>query len=437
LHELPDQAGTLATFIKKAVRIDDPSRTFAIVNDAFRTAAGGRPGPVSVEMCWDTMARDAEIRATPAAAAPSEPAPDPAAVAAAARRIEQAQRPMIMCGAGAQHASSEVLALAELIGAPVTAFRSGRGVVPEDHALGVNPVAARELWDDVDLLIGIGSRLEMPYYRWGNPMRYEARPSSGPALIRIDVDPAEMERFIPDIAIVGDARVACRALVDALAPKRDGRYATRIAAAKALAARLVERIQPQTAYLRVIRDVLPRDGFLVPELSQVGFATYTGAFPVLAPRTYVTEGHQGTLGFGFPTALGVKVAHPDRSVVSITGDGGFMFAAQELGTAAQYRIGVVTLVFNNGAYANVLRDQETQFGGRIVGAKLVNPDFMKLAASFGVAGSRVSSPEALRPVLEDALGTDRPTLIEVALTEREASPWPLIHMHRKPSELEL
>ena len=139
---------------------------------------------------------------------------------------------------------------------------------------------------------------------------------------------------------------------------------------------------------------MPRDGILVPELSQVGFATYTGAYPILAPRTYISEGFQGTLGFGFPTALGAKVANPDKAVVSVTGDGGFMFGVQELATAAQYGIALVTIVFNNHSFANVVRDQETQYGGRIIGSRLENPDFIRLAESFGVAAT--ARPAAAR-----------------------------------------
>src|SRR5690606_2513033 len=201
------------------------------------------------------------------------------------------------------------------------------------------------------------------YMRWRSPMRYERRPR-GPTLIRIDIEPREMSRLEPHVGIVADSATTCELLVERLASRvrPDPRRRDDIAAAKAVAARAVARIRPQAEYLAVIRDVLPRDGFLVRELSQAGFASYAGAWPVLAPRTYVTEGFQGTLGFGFPTALGVKAAHPGRAVVSITGDGGFMFGVQELATAAQYGIAVVTLVFNNEAFGNVLRDQQTQFG---------------------------------------------------------------------------
>jgi acetolactate synthase-1/2/3 large subunit len=269
-------------------------------------------------------------------------------------------------------------------------------------------------------------------------MRYERKPSRGPKLIRIDIDAAEMRRFEPDVAIVADAAEACRQLVDALVPRAspDPARLEQIAAATRVAAAAFERIQPQTAYLQVLRAVLPRDGIVVPELSQVGFTTYTGALPILAPRTYVSEGFQGTLGFGFPTALGAKVAYPNRAVVSITGDGGFMFGVQELATAAQYGIALVTIVFNNHSYANVLRDQQTQFGGRAIGSRLKNPDFLKLADSFGVAARRVTSPGELREALESELEAARPALIEVAVEPgAETSPWPFIHMRRRPSEI--
>jgi len=439
LHELADQAATLRTLIKDAWRIDSARDTSRLVNRAFRLAAGGRPGPVAIEMCWDTMAAPAYAVIEPPDAAVAEPAIDEAAIEAAVRLLAAAKRPMIMCGAGAQHAPREVELLAETLQAPVTAFRSGRGIVPEDHALGVASVAARELWDDVDVLVGIGSRLEMPYMRWGDSMRYERKPPHGPKLIRVDIDPDEMRRFEPDVAIVGDSATACRLLAERLRDRAapDPARSAEIAAAKRVGDAAIDRlIQPQTAFLRAIRAVVPRDGILVPELSQVGFATYTGAYPVLAPRTYISEGFQGTLGFGFPTALGVKVAHPSKAVVSVTGDGGFMFGVQELATAAQYGIALVTIVFNNNSFANVLRDQQLQFGGRTLGSRLENPDFVRLAESFGVAARRAKEPHELQRVLEAELAAARPALIEVPLEAGvEQSPWPLIHMRKRPSEM--
>jgi len=177
------------------------------------------------------------------------------------------------------------------------------------------------------------------------------------------------------------------------------------------------------AYLDVIRQVLPEDGYFVDEISQVGFTAWYG-FPVYRPRSYVTAGHQGTLGSGFPSALGVKVAFPDKPVVSITGDGGFMFGVQELATAVKYGINLVTVVFNNNAYGNVRRDQMQAFDGRVIGSDLVNPDFVRLAESFGVEGRRATTPDELRRALEAALKADAPALIEVPVERgSEASPW--------------
>jgi acetolactate synthase-1/2/3 large subunit len=265
--------------------------------------------------------------------------------------------------------------------------------------------------------------MELPTWRW--PYRPDGQKS-----IRIDIDPAEMIRFMPDAAIVADARDGTRAL---LADVRRAGYSKAsgrrdaIRNASAAAAVEIQTIQPQMAYLDILRDVLPSNGIVTDELSQVGFASWYG-FPVYEPRTFLTSGYQGTLGSGFPTALGAKVAHPDRPVVAITGDGGFMFAVQELATAVQFKIGVVTLVFNNNAYGNVRRDQMQVFDGRGVAADLVNPDFVRLAESFGVRAWRVAHPDQFRTALEAALADGGPCLIDIEVPrDSEVSPWTFIH----------
>jgi len=429
LHELSDQVATLRTIVKHADHIADPLQTSAQVNRAFREALSGRPGPAVVEMCWDTMAKSCEIDIGPGNGAIERPAVDDDAVAAAAKLVAGASKIMIMCGGGAQHASEEVRELAEMLGAPVTAFRSGRGVVAEDHACGASSAAARLLWDDTDLLIGVGSRLELQFMRWGSMEKYyDSPPPGSPQVIRIDIDPAEMTRFRPDVGIVADAVDGTRALIDALAGSGFHLGDTgRIAAAKARARKNIEEIQPQIAYLDTIRRVLPRGGYFVEELCQVGFASNYG-FPVYEPRTYVSTGYQGTLGFGYPTALGVKVAMPGRAVVSITGDGGFLFGMPELASAVQQDIGLVTIVFNNRSFGNVRRDQQLRFEGRLIGADLENPDMVRLAEAFGADGYRVDSPAGLEPVLEKALANDRPAVIDVTIERgSEVSPWKYIH----------
>lgn len=428
LHELQDQLATLRGITKWSGRIESTAAVPRLVDEAFRQMTTGRPGPVALEMCWDTMQAIGEVELIPASATEPAPAVEPDVVKEAVALIAAAHNPMIMVGGGAQHAHESVLELATLLDAPVTAFRSGRGIVAEDHELGVSSVAAYELWPETDVLIGIGSRLELQYMRWTGMGAYESKPAGGPHLVRIDIDPVEMDRLQPDVGIVADAKDGANALTEMLVRHgfRSGNHRERIARAKAEARRKIAKIQPQLAYLEVIRDVLPRDGFFIKDLCQAGYASYFG-FPVYEPLTYITSGYQGTLGFAFPTALGVKAGNPDRSAVAVVGDGGFMFGIQELATAAQENIGLVTLVFNNEGYGNIRRDQRRLFEDRVVGADLAAPDFVMLAESLGVRGYRVNTPDALRPVLAAALDSALPSVIEIPLPDgAETSPWEFI-----------
>src|SRR3569833_9097 len=239
-----------------------------------------------------------------------------------------------------------------------------------------------------------------------------------------------MRRAVADAAIAADAKARTADLFAAM--KRAGYARTRgrreeIREATATAQAEIQRIQPQMAYLNILREVLPANAIVTDELSQFGFASWYG-FPIYEPRTFITSGYQGTLGSGFPTALGAKVANPDKPVVAITGDGGFMFGVQELATAVQFNIGVVTLVFNNNAYGNVRRDQRERFDGRVVASDLVNPDFVKLAESFGVGASKVTSPDHYKTTLETALAHGGPYLISVEVPrDSEVTPWTFIH----------
>lgn len=424
LHEMPDQLATLRSFIKWAERIEYPGNAPALVARAFQEMMSGRRGSVALEMPWEVFTQTAETGIAQKLDPIAPPAPDPDRVAAAAKLIAASKRPMIFVGAGALEAGAEILELAEMIDAPVVAFRSGRGIVSNRHELGLTFAAAYQLWPQTDLIIGIGTRMELPTtFRW--PFRPEGLKS-----VRIDIDPAEMRRFAPDAAIVSDAKAGARALVDAVRKagysKTKGRRDV-IRAATAKTQQDIQAIQPQMSYLKTLREVLPDDAIVTDELSQVGFASWYG-FPIYQPRTFLTSGYQGTLGSGFPTALGAKVACPDKPVVAITGDGGFMFGVQELATAVQYNIGVVTLVFDNSAYGNVRRDQVNLFDGRVVASDLVNPDFVKLAESFGVGAARVTSPDHFRPALEKALAAGGPQLIAIDVPrDSEASPWPFIH----------
>jgi acetolactate synthase-1/2/3 large subunit len=425
LHEMPDQLATLRTFVKWADRIEYPDAAPALVSRAFQEMLSGRRGPVALEMPWDVFTQRAETGDSKVFDPFPAPKPDPDRIKAAAALIAGSKTPMIFVGSGAIGARKEILELAEMIDAPVVAFRSGRGIVSNAHELGLTMAAAYRLWPQTDLMIGIGTRMELP----ASSFRWPFQPQ-GLKSIRIDIDPSEMRRLTPDAAVVADAQAGTRALLAAVSKagysKTSGRRAA-IRDASAAALQEIQKVQPQMAYLNTLREVLPSNAIVTDELSQVGFASWYG-FPIYEPRTFITSGYQGTLGSGFPTALGAKVANPDRPVVAITGDGGFMFGVQELATAVQFNIGVVTLVFNNNAYGNVRRDQRERFDGRVVASDLVNPDFVKLAESFGVGAARVTSPDQFRPALEKALADGGPYVIAIEVpTDSEVSPWAFIH----------
>jgi acetolactate synthase-1/2/3 large subunit len=427
LHEMPDQLATLRTFVKWADRIEYPDVAPTLVARAFQEMLSGRRGPAALEMPWDVFTQAADTTAvTPFAPFPA-PRPDSDRISKAAALIKAAKAPMIFVGSGAIHAREEILELAEMIDAPVVAFRSGRGIVSNAHELGVTMAAAYKLWPQTDLMIGIGTRMELSTsFRW--PFRPDGLKS-----VRIDIDPVEMRRVATDVSVVADSKAGTAELLAAVSKAGYSRTAGRravIREASAASLKEIQQVQPQMAYLNVLREVLPHNAIVTDELSQVGFASWYG-FPVYEPRTFITSGYQGTLGSGFPTALGAKVANPDKPVVAITGDGGFMFGVQELATAVQFNISVVTLVFNNNAYGNVRRDQRQRFDGRVVASDLVNPDFVKLAESFGIGTARVTAPDQFRAALEKALSSGGPYLIDIEVPrDSEATPWTFIHPAR-------
>jgi acetolactate synthase I/II/III large subunit len=417
LHEIPDQLGILRTLTKWAARINHPTETGKLVNEAFRQLRDGRPRPVALEMPLDVMALATEVALPAAEAAPAPTLPDPELIDKAASLLIDARKPLLFVGSGAVAAGEEVLAIAEQLEAPVVSFTGGKGIVSDRHYLAQSALAGHELWREADVVLAVGTRLHQPQVRWGFDADLK--------LIRIDIDPIEITRIVkPALGIVADAKAAMAALLRAL-EGRGARHQSRKEELEALRsrtlARLADRLGPQCEYLEAIRAEFPDDGIYVEDLTQVGYVGRV-AFPVYHPRTYIHSGYQGTLGFGFATALGAKVGRPDLPVVSVSGDGGFMYNVQELATAVKHGIDIVAIVFADGAYGNVRRMQKEDYGNRLIGVDLHNPQFPKMAESFGVAGVRTTSPEGLCRELAAALKRRGTTLIEVAVGEMP-DPW--------------
>jgi acetolactate synthase-1/2/3 large subunit len=315
-----------------------------------------------------------------------------------------------------------VTALSALLQAPVLGYRRGRGVLDSRDPLSVTLPLGRELWGEADVVLGVGTRMFYAFQQWGV--------DDGLAVIRISSDPEEPARVHkPTVALIGDAAPILRRLLEAL-PAHNGKRPLRADEIRQRQARWkarFEKLAPQLGYLEAIRAELPEDGILVDEVTQMGFAARL-AWPVYRPRTFLSPGYQDNLGWGFATALGVQHARPDVPVVAISGDGGFMFTANELATAVRHRIPLVAVVFNDGAFGNVRRIQAERYGNRLIACDLANPDFLKFAESFGASTERAKDPASLRAALKRGLARrDGPTIIDVPVGPMP-SPWEFIHM---------
>ena len=421
LHEIRDQAGIIKRLVDAYAHIGGPSEAPAKTARLIRAMAHGRPGPAALECAIDVWGKRGRVGAIPVPVPHRPPPVDMDAVRAAARVLGKAKNVLIIAGGGAQDASPEVTHLSETLQAPVMSYRRGRGVLSDRSPFAVTLPLGHELWREADAVLAVGTKLE-PARVWGTDNRL--------AIVRVDADPEEPARFKkPKVALVGDAAPILRRLIDELGrtnigrPSREAEMQDRHAA---LRERLQKKIGPQLAFLDVIRAELPDDGIWVDEVTQLGFAARL-AFPVYRPRTFLSPGYQDNLGWGFATALGAQHARRDVPVLSINGDGGFMYTANELATAVRHRIPLTAVVFTDGYFGNVRRIQEERFGNRLIACDLANPDFVKYADSFGARGVRARTPEDLRGALRESFAAREPTLIEVPVGQMP-SPWEFIHM---------
>ncbi len=411
LHEIPQQSEILRGLSKWSDLILHPADCGRKVAQAFYEMNSGRPRPAALEVPPDILKMRSAVPDESPVWSPFYPPVDSGAIETAGQWLGQATHPMIFVGGGAQGLSAEVKQLAELLQAPVVAYRTGQGVLDSRHPLSLKSPEAHEYYKKTDAALAIGTHMRIPLSRWGSDDKLK--------IIRIDVDSDAMRRIQkPNLPIVARAEDALPPLINAVDKnnqKRESR-AAEMQALKAKWARTIAYLEPQNTYLRIMRDELDEDGIFVDELTQVGYAARIN-FPVYRPRSFISSGYQGTLGYGFPTALGVKVAKPHLPVLSIAGDGGFMFTAPELATAVQHKIPLVTVVFNNDAYGNVRTMQIRDYDERVIATDLLNPDFVKLAEAFGANAFRAETEGELRRALRYGFASDMPTLIAVPIGE--------------------
>jgi len=418
LHELPDQTAIVHGLTRWNGIALSPADVPRLMNEAFSALAVGH-APAAVEVPSDVLRKSTPLLQT-AEALHRLPEIDQDQVEAAASMLAAAKSPLIMVGYGAVHAGDELKAVAERLQAPVVSHLQGRGIIDSRDPLSIGRSEAFHLWPTADVIMAIGSRFHEPRRSW--------KLREGQRVIRVDIEPAQFQRgAAPDIAICADAREALAMLANALERKgahQPSRRDELVRLKAKIAAEYERQLAPQMAYIRALQTALPEDRIVVADYTQVGYVA-TAALPVYKPRQIITPGYQGTLGFGYATALGAKVGQPDRPVVSLCGDGGFLFTANELATAVQHDIRAIGIVFSDGAYGNVQRMQRDLYGGKVIASDLRNPDFVKYAESFGAAARRAEGPEALTAALRWALDQRGPSLIEVPVSAMP-DPWDLL-----------
>ena len=413
LHEINDQLDVVRTVTKWCSRVLDPKEIPGAVHEAFHQMKTGRPRPVEIEVPPETLAQVADIELQePGVYGPMSP--DSADLERAAALIGKSQRIAIWAGGGAiwSRSSEPLTRLAEHLQAPVITTPEGKGAIDPRHYLslgtgrgGVNPGGdpmRKYIAEECDLVLAVGTRFLSPLL------------DASKQVLQIDVDPEEIGRNHSNTQpLLGDASLSLEALYNLLShqPARASRRGE-TEAFRAERHEVMMRTEPQSSLMRALRENIPDDGIVAMGQTQVGYYSHAH-WPAYQQGTYLTSSYQGNLGFAFPTALGAKVAHPDRAVVSVSGDGGFQFASNELSTAVQHGINIVAVVFNDGAFGNVKRDMEGLFDGRSLGTNLCNPDFLKLAEAYGADGMRAHGPEELGGCVREALANNRPTLIEV------------------------
>ena len=415
LHEIPNQIGLVRSVTKHAARAESPAAIPTVVREAFTQLRTGRPRPVEIEIPPDVLFAQDQIDLSEPAAARERSGGDPDAIDRAAKLLGAAVRPLIFIGGGIQRSGADagdaLLALAEAIQAPIVISRNGKGGISDRHYLAQGPLAEREYLPTADVILLAGTRFSDIV---GTPRNL--RPDQ--AIIHLDIDPTEIGRHQPvTVGIEADAAAGLWALAERVGTYNRSRPSRKdeLTTFKEGAAARINGVQPQAGYALAIRAEVPDEGIVVPEFTQVGYWSFIG-LPIYRPNTFLTPGYQGTLGYGFTTAMGAKVGRPDLPVVSINGDGGFGFTCNELSTLVQHDIRLVAIVFNDNAYGNVRRIQDEQYGGRIIASDLVNPNYQKLADAYGIAGRRAETPDALRVQLREALKADEPTLIEVPVS---------------------
>jgi len=426
-----DIIGITTPITKCNFQVRSASEIPQTVKKAFYIASSGRPGPVLIDLPKDTQIESAEMDFDDDIELRGyrlNYEPHPLQIERAVDLLTQAERPVIVAGGGviASNASSELLALAELLLAPVATTLMGKGCIPENHPLSLGllgmhgTIASNTLVPEADVLLAVGVRFSDRTTGDVEGFCPEAQ------IIHIDIDPSEIGKNVkPHVPIVADAKRALRALYERLNQRLRSRerslWLSRVQELKREHEEMMRSeggLKPPRLLVE-LRKLLPEDAIVTTEVgqNQMWAALYLKAYK---PRTFISSGGLGTMGFGFPAAIGAKVACPDVPVVDIAGDGSFLMTEQDLASSVTSGIPIIVVVLNNSMLGMVAQWQRLFYNRRYSQVDLRRtPDFVKLAEAFGAQGFRVGSLEEFLRAVKEAMKSEVTTVIDVPISPEE------------------
>lgn len=438
LQQEMDHVRVFTPVTKRSIKVHRTERIPEILQMAFRVATTGRPGPVLIDVPSDVLSREAEVDfVEPSKARPTSRRlyGDPEEIRRAAQLLVDAERRIILAGGGViiSNASTELTTLAETLNSPVVTSYNGRGAIPEDHSLFLGragsgaPTVFDEVIREADVVLAVGYRFtDVSTNNWSFP-------SGDAEIIHVDIDPCEIGRIVPvEVGVVGDSRAVLSELLQAVGSRlakmrrQRGWIEDAFRRKEVWETRMMEKmtsdavpIKPHRV-MKELREVLDRNAILATSAgSNKMFAA--SLFRIYEPRTWIHSGGSTPMGAAFCHALGAKLAAPDRQVVAVCGDGGFQMVCQELVTAVENDLNVVTCILNDQRLGLIRYQQQKQYGGRVIATEFRHStDFVKLAEAFGATGIRVEKPQEMKPSLKRALQADTPVVIDIVIDGEEA-----------------
>jgi len=421
LHEVNDQLETIKPVTKFQKRLLRPHEIPQGVSEAFSQLKNGRPRPVEIEMPPETMVESEEVQLLEASVFERDQ-PAENSISEAVKLILAAKKPVIYAGTGVirSEAEEELKDLTELTNIPVVTSAAAKGVISDEHPNSLGSALTGEgqiknYLESCDLIIILGSRFAIRYPAAENTKK-----------IQVEIDKSEIGKFHDDVLpVIGDAKVSINKISQGIKAMGGTNFNSPTEDIKKIRKILdsgIEGLHPQHEILNSLREGMPRETISVWDMTQLGYYS-RAAFKTYNTSSYFDSGYSGNLGWAFPTAIGAKVAKPNSPVVSVSGDGGFMYNVQELSTAVKYGINLVAVIFNDGYYGNVRRDLELDWGGDYE-TSFVNPDFAKMAETYGAKGISVDDPTKVNEAIEEGLAANKPTLIDVNMIDTNEVPRP-------------